>query len=297
MSECVSRTPLSQSSFGEASNQGAIVSRLTIFIKGNLDVRDTLHALRLGGRVGWNGVNEILRSRAPALVARVRHETFSRSDALLAAEGGVPPVFAGRELALGAFPLASQFATGLFAADADAFVLSIQPDVQVGLLRHRRDGFLFYPDDWRAWSMADQAWLRANFEPAPALDVETSMANFAAIIARLRARSAAPILIYNLSAITPGEQVHVHQGLEDLLSTRIRRFNLGLIGLSQQTGVSIIDVDSIVAAGGATLMKLDTVHLTAAGARAVAEEVVRVLEDLAVLPASAGAPVAPQDVP
>ena len=35
------------------------MDRLTIFAKGNLDVRDTLHALRVGGELRWNGVNEI----------------------------------------------------------------------------------------------------------------------------------------------------------------------------------------------------------------------------------------------
>jgi hypothetical protein len=255
--------------------------RITVFAKGNLDVRDSLHALWLGGRLAWNGVNEILRTRTPSVTALVRHETFTRSDALLEAEGRAPAAFKGRVLPLGAHPLASQYAPRLFEAEADAFVLSIQPDVNDLMVRHRREGFLFYPNDWRDWPQADQAWLRANFEPVPLLDVEASMANYAAIIARLRARSAAPILIFNLSASVPGE--YVHQGFADLLSTRIRRFNLGLIELSDSTGVSIIDVDRIVARGGADQMKLDTLHLTAAGARAVAEEVVRVLEDVAVL--------------
>ena len=44
------------------------MSRLTIFAKGNLDVADTLHSLRLGGERAWNGINEVLRSRAPGVV-------------------------------------------------------------------------------------------------------------------------------------------------------------------------------------------------------------------------------------
>jgi hypothetical protein len=68
--------------------------------------------------------------------------------------------------------------------------------------------------------------------------------------------------------------------MEDALSTRIRRLNLGLIELSQDTGISVIDVDSVVARAGADHVKLDAVHLTAEGCRLVAEEVVRVLDDL-----------------
>ncbi|HEY5410217.1 MAG TPA: hypothetical protein VIJ94_05760, partial [Caulobacteraceae bacterium] len=65
----------------------------------------------------------------------------------------------------------------------------------------------------------------------------------------------------------------------DSLAVRIRRFNLMLMDLSRQTGVSIVDVDSIVAKAGADRVKLDFNHLTGEGNRLVAEEVVRVLED------------------
>jgi hypothetical protein len=263
------------------------VSRLTIFAKGNLDVRDTLHSLRLGGQLVWNGVNEILRSHASGILARVRHETWSRSDALLAADGTIPAALAGRDLNLGAQTLASQFQPALFETDADAFVLSIQPDLNTQPLRHRREGFLLDPNDWRSWPADDQAWLRESFVPEGPLDLAASMANFERIIARLRARSDAPILIYNVSSVAPGEQVHIHAGLEDIFSTRVRRFNLGLIELSQQTGVSIIDVDTIVARGGADRMKYDALHLTGEGCRAVAREVVRVLDDHGLLPPEA----------
>lgn len=257
------------------------MQRLTIFAKGNLDLRDTLHSLKLGGGVRWNGINEVLRPLGG--VARVRHETFTRSDALLAADGTIPAVLAERPLPLGAYPLASQFAPALFEAEADAYALSIQPDVNVYLVRHRREGFLFYANEWTDWPAADQAWLRAHFTPEPPLSLQASMANFVRIVERLRARSAAPILIYNLSSVAPGDQVHAYAGLDETLSTRIRRFNLALVELSQQTDVSIIDVDAVVARGGADRLKYDLLHLTAEGCRAVAEEVARVLADLGAL--------------
>src|SRR5262245_57409251 len=105
------------------------VRRLTIFAKGNLDVRDTLHALRLADQLVWNGVNEILRARNHGVVARVRHETWTRSDALLDTNATVPQELAERALALGAYPATSQFSRALFETAADAVVLSIQPDL------------------------------------------------------------------------------------------------------------------------------------------------------------------------
>ncbi len=101
------------------------------------------------------------------------------------------------------------------------------------------------------------------------------MANMACICER----SAAPILIYNVSGGTPVEQVHSHEGLDELFSTRIRRFDLGLIELSRTTGISIIDVDAVLARAGADRLRIDTIHLNGEGSRLVAGEVVRVLDD------------------
>jgi lysophospholipase L1-like esterase len=94
-----------------------------------------------------------------------------------------------------------------------------------------------------------------------------------------------PILIYNVSPVVPGENAHCLQGLGETYSTRCRRFNLGLAELSEEVGISIVDVDSIIARAGADTLKIDAMHLTPDGYRLVAEEVVRVLDDLGVMPA------------
>ena len=138
----------------------------------------------------------------------------------------------------------------------------------------------FCPPGWTGWPQADRDWIRADFDSAPALDLVRSMDNFVRIVERIRARTEAPILIYNVSSAVPGEQIHDYRGLEDSFSARIRQFNLGLIELSQKTGISVIDVDAILARAGADRLKLDAVHLNAEGCRLVAAEVVRVLEDL-----------------
>lgn len=256
------------------------MARLRIFAKGNLDVRDTLHSLRVGGVVQWNGINEIVRARFPSTVVQVVHETATRSDALLAATGAVPAELAERALPLGPYPLSSQFSVQLFDTGADAIVLSVQSDVAMNLARHKRDGYLFFPDHWQSWPEPDRRWLRDEFAHVALLDVDASMRNFDAIVARIRHRTPAPILVYNLSSFVPGDTVHCHLGLGDTMSTRIRRFNVAVAELSGRTGVSVIDVDAVLARAGAARCKLDALHLTAEGCRCVAEETVRVLEDL-----------------
>jgi lysophospholipase L1-like esterase len=134
-----------------------------------------------------------------------------------------------------------------------------------------------------SWPAFDRDWLSRSFAPGERPDVGASMAAFEGLFERLRRHTGAPILIYNLSPIIPGEWIHCHQGFGDSLSTQIRRFNLGLLELSERLGISVIDVDGVLARAGADRLKLDAIHLTPDGYRLVAEEVVRVLEDLALL--------------
>lgn len=259
------------------------MKRLDLFVKGNVDVHDSLHSCRIAGELCWNGINEVLRTRYDGAVIRVRHETWTRSDALLDADGVIPDDLVDRPLSLGAYPVSTQFSARIFDTEADVIVLTVQPDIATSLVQSRETGFLFYPNNAANWSHADKEWLATKFDRVEPLDVASSMTNFERIITRLRQRTEAPILIYNVSAIVPHETIHCHQGLGDLYSTRSRRFNLGLIELSERTGVSIIDVDALIARGGADRLKLDTMHLAPEGYRLIAEEVVRVIDDLGLI--------------
>lgn len=265
------------------------MQRLNLLAKGNLDVHDSLHSLVIDGQVRWNGVNTLLRERKSPVTIRIRHETSTGSEAVLAADGIVPEELAGLDLPpLAPYPLAAQFGRTLFEARADAHVLSIQPDVQVELGRHRRGGFLFHPQNLDHWPALWRDWLAAEFEPTGAPPVDLAMASMRAVIGRLRETSDAPILIYNMSSYIPGETVHCHAGMSDTFATRIRRFNLALVELSRQTGVSIVDVDHLFARHGAAALKSDATHFTAAGCRLVAEEVLRILADHGLIPDAGG---------
>jgi hypothetical protein len=54
------------------------------------------------------------------------------------------------------------------------------------------------------------------------------------------------------------------------------------VELSERNGISIVDVDGIVARAGADRVKLDFIHYTPEGYRLIAEEVVRILDDLGI---------------
>jgi hypothetical protein len=259
------------------------VKRLTLFAKGNVDVHDSLHSCRIGGEMLWNGINDALRATKRDVIVRLRHETMTRSDALLHAQGTVPEAVRQRSLPLGAYPAESQFSREIFDVSADAIILSLQPDVASGMMRHEVDDYFLYPAESSRWATEDKAWLKAEFKALHRLSASDSMVNFAAIIRRIREKSDTPILIYNLSPIIAYETIHCYLGLGETLSTRIRRFNLGLTELSEETGVSIIDVDTIIARHGGDALKVDAMHLTPAGYKLVAYEVVRVLDDVGLI--------------
>lgn len=234
----------------------------------------------------WNGINEVEAIKSVGVRIQVRHETWTRSDALLSAGRDIPRSLLDRGLDLGSFNPNSQFSQDLFSIEANAYILSIQPDIAVSLVRHKSEGYLFHPAHAYRWGNDDIQWFEENFEPVKTLGPEESMENLSAIIDRIRAHSDAPILIYNASSVIPGDQVHCYVGLADSLSVRIQKFNLGLVELSDQKGISIVDVNRILACHGANHLQLDTWHLNAVALKLIAEEVARILLELMSLPQS-----------
>lgn len=114
------------------------------------------------------------------------------------------------------------------------------------------------------------------------------MASLAGVVERLWQDRDVPVLIYNMSSVIPGDRVHCYMGLDETYSTRIRRYNLALIELSQELGFSIVDVDNVLARHGAGGLKLDVMHLQPEGYRLIAQEVVRILDDLGVFESPGG---------
>jgi hypothetical protein len=254
---------------------------LRIFARGNVDVRDSLLWSRVGGELHWNGINEVLRTRHPGVIAKVRHETCARLD-LIPLPGETlpaPPDEIARRLPSGSHPVDRQHRTALFDAPADAVVLSMQSAITNALVRHRRDGWLLLPDHLDTWDAEARAFLDRECENAGLAPLELTMSRLERLIEAVEERLGAHVLVYNLSPVVPGERTHCWLGAEDSLAQRVRRFNLALADLSARLGFSVVDVERIAACAGADRVKVDLFHLTTEGWRLLAEEVVRILED------------------
>lgn len=254
---------------------------IRIFARGNTDVRDSLLWSRVGGVLEWNGINEVLRARHPGVIAKVRHETCARID-LIPLPGETPPSPPEelvRRLPAGVHPIARQHRSAIFDAPVDAVVLSLQSAVLTSLVRYRRDGWLFLPDAVDRWDAQSRAWLASECENVGPAPTEAALARLERLIEAVQERLDAPVLVYNLSPVIPGERTHCWLGAEDAIGLRVRRFNLGLMELATRQDFSIVDVDRLMACAGAERLKVDMVHLKAEGLRLVAEEVVRILEE------------------
>jgi hypothetical protein len=255
---------------------------LRIFAKGNVDVRDSLLWSRVGDRIEWNGINEVLRVRHPGSIAKVRHETCSRLD-LIPLPGETlpaPPVEVARKLPCHAYPADMQHRTALFDAPADAVVFSLQADLlNMTMVRHRREGWLLLAYDTASWDAPSKDWLRRECESVGPTPLETTLGSLQRLVPAVQERLGAHVLVYNLSPVIPGERIHCWLGADDSLGLRVRRFNLALAELSAQLGFSVVDVERIAACAGADRIKVDLPHLTPEGWKLVAEEVVRILEE------------------
>lgn len=269
--------------------------RLSIFAKGNVDVKDSLLWSRVDGKVQWNGLGEALRTSHPGVIARVKHETavgfasmtlpgFSAPDVPAFLRDRVPP--------LAAHPLDQQHRTALFDASQgakhDAVVLSLQADAMNARLRHRPTGFTFLAEDLAAWPAAQRALVLRECESLGFSSVDDSMAALERLLDAIDEHLGAPVLIYNLCPVQPGERVHSWLGAGDATTLRLQRFDLALAELSTQRSFSIVDVQRLSATHGAGRLKVDHVHFTAQGWRLIAEEVVRILAEHGLL--DGGAP-------
>ena len=252
-----------------------------IFAKGNVDVRDSLLWSRVGGVLEWNGINEIIRPRYPGVLAKIKHETCTRLD-LIPLPGETPleaPPEIAQRLPAGSHPIERQHRTALFDAPTDVVVFSLQSAATNALVRHRRDGWLLLPDDYESWDAESRRYLETECEYAGLAPIEATLDRLQQLVLAVEEKLGAQVLVYNVSAVTPGERTHCWLGAEDSIGLRVQRFNLGLAELSARLGFSIVDVDRIVSCAGADRLKVDLIHLNAEGWRLLAEEVVRILDE------------------
>jgi hypothetical protein len=107
-----------------------------------------------------------------------------------------------------------------------------------------------------------------------------SKENLARLIRGVKERLDAHVLICNVSTVDPQDQVHNYHGRPDTWALRAHKFNLALMELSVQEGISVIDVERLVAEHGASRHVLQAGCYSPQVNQAICQELLRVLEDI-----------------
>jgi hypothetical protein len=258
---------------------------LRVFLKGNDDLCASLLGEPAEKQAGTSSLQDLFYEKyGDAFTIELTHEPYARSDVLLD-QVDMPVLPAelreqdwGRDTDF----IATQFRTRLFEEPRDIVVFSVQPDMAHPVWRHHRSGYLLCPPPgWEQdWTPARKSWFAENFLPLGLLPVAEFKANLARLIRAVKGRLDAHVLIYNVSTVEPDDQVHNYHGQEDTWALRAHQLNLALMQLSVMEGISIIDVERLVAEHGASRHVLQAGRYSREVHEAIRREFLRVLEDI-----------------
>lgn len=170
-------------------------------------------------------------------------------------------------------------ADGLWRGAPDVVILSLLPDLCYPLWQNSRTGRLVTASledtDVRRAQLAQAHYNAAGLTTAA--QFQTALIG---LIQAIKERLDAHVLVFNASSIVPGDTTYRFYQQPDTLAVRIHKFNLALIDVSVAEGISIIDVDRLVADAGGVQQVLAPLTYGPAAHQALAREVLRVLEDI-----------------
>ncbi|MGI8517440.1 MAG: hypothetical protein ACR2ME_03725 [Acidimicrobiia bacterium] len=172
----------------------------------------------------------------------------------------------------------------------DVIVLSNGSDLTRTLHRHKEHGYLVDLGGLWLHQSLEKAiqdtdtlnWFKKNFESVGRIRVDDFYANMGRLIAALRERSKAHVVVLNSLVIDPSKPVHNYQLMNNAHSRRRREFHLALAELSRNMDFHIIDVDRALKGVGVR-EQIDFVHFPVEGMMPIAEQAYRVLRELEVV--------------
>jgi hypothetical protein len=124
--------------------------------------------------------------------------------------------------------------------------------------------------------------LLTSVEPSVGDDFDAARftADLADLIQRVKAGSGAHVIVMNGSTVDPADRVTRYAGRPDPLAVRVNRANLALMDLSIREGISIVDVDRLIAELGGRDHVTAPMRYSPAACRVIGDEILRILEDI-----------------
>jgi hypothetical protein len=112
------------------------------------------------------------------------------------------------------------------------------------------------------------------------LGSEQLQESLGALITRVKAARGPHVLVWNCSSVVPEDRTSRYRTGDEPLAVRAHRMNLVLIDLSILHGISIVDLDRVVAELGAAHHVREAFRYSAEASAAGCEETLRILEDI-----------------
>ncbi len=129
-------------------------------------------------------------------------------------------------------------------------------------------------------SVADDVRSLATQGVNPEQAVQRFRADLEAAIAMIKDRIGAHILVANASTIDPDDTAFSYHGLdEEPMTLRAHRLDLMLVLVSHDYGISVVDLDRLIAELGGADHVVAPLRYDVAAAAVIAAEIARILED------------------
>ncbi|WP_335168263.1 hypothetical protein [Nostoc sp.] len=265
---------------------------IRILVKGDRDVMDSLLPTTKGGRKLEKGLQDLINEKYNcAFQIEIIYESGGRSDLWLQQLGEIPfPNELHTSEQLDSFPpkkqletlLTGQSPSFLLAADIDIIVFSTQAEITKNLWKHHETGYLIdIPEDWeQRWSETEKLEFQQYFSPTAFLSAEQSQANFSQIVQLLKETTGAYIICYNCCDFDPSDRTTNYHKIGETLRLRIQKLNLALLKLSMQEGISIIDVELLLAELGAAQHVTKALDYSLEAYQVICQEFLRVITDV-----------------
>lgn len=188
---------------------------------------------------------------------------------------GLPPIIAQDPF------IQTQFNSNLVSGQYDVIVLSIEPALFLPLWCFDSEGIVFAPPAGyeQSWNTDQLTWLQEKCTPLGLPSIQSYQENLTALIHAIREKSDSHILIVNASSLLPNDTRYQYKTDTESLALRINQLNLVLLNVSSKEGISIIDVDRIIAEFGFEHIQAPLTYSAKANA-VVRNEVLRVLVDM-----------------
>lgn len=258
--------------------------RISVFLKGNEDLADALLAIGEGGQKLAKGlrqrVNEAYEGR---FEVEVFQEPSGPSELLLASSSASSSEHYSLAASEGS-PSVMELnpPTRLFRHASDVIVFSLEPEITRPLWSHKKTGFRVSPHPgWeREWPPDQKQSFSEHYEPQGLVPVERFRQGFARLVAEIKERLAAHIIVFNCFAFDPNDRTRSYFGVQDTPALRALKFNIALIDISTEEGISIVDVDRVLAELGGASHVTEAFRYSPRACELIRDEFFRVLQDI-----------------